>query len=122
MALQEMFIYCWDTIAGTNAMISQDFYRIDSDLSKGQVFLQLCKNGFSRWGGLSLLGESPVDLSAACGLTTATAPVVLTVPLQTRGRSVCIRLGHSLSTWPADMGVPDFEACLVTYTGHSVGV
>lgn len=101
-------------------MISQDFYRINSDLSKGQMFLQLCKNGFSRWGELSLPGESLVDLSAICGLTTATAPVVLTV--QTRGRSAWIRFRHSLNTRPVDMGMPDLEACLVAHKGHSGGI
>ena len=31
------FIYCLDTMEGRNVMISQDFCRIDSDLSKGQM-------------------------------------------------------------------------------------
>ena len=54
-------------------MILQDFYRIDSDLSKRQLSLQLCKTG-------SPADHIPVDLSNCsvscpftvlyCGLTT----------------------------------------------------
>ena len=40
------FIHCWDIIKGRIIMISQGFYRIHSDLSKRQVFPQLCKNVF----------------------------------------------------------------------------
>ena len=43
------FIHCWGIIEGRNAMISQDFYRIDSDLSKGQMFLSSVKMGYSKW-------------------------------------------------------------------------
>ena len=42
------FRHYWATIEGRNGMISQDFYRTDSDLSKGQISPQLRKHGFSR--------------------------------------------------------------------------
>ena len=61
-------------------MISQDFHRIDSDFSKGQMVLQLCKKRILQTGCMYTLPvESPVDLSAVhllyntCGLTTLTS-------------------------------------------------
>lgn len=48
-------VHCWDTIEGRNVMIPQDFYGTDSDLSRRQVFPQLCKMGSSQYYILFLL-------------------------------------------------------------------
>ena len=44
-------------------MISQDFSRTDSDLTKKQVFPQLCKMGFSLWS-VHTHKDLSIDLSA----------------------------------------------------------
>lgn len=58
------FLYCWDAIEGRNNMISPDFYRIDSVLSKIQVYPLLCKIGQSKWVCMYTFPvDSPIDVS-----------------------------------------------------------
>ena len=74
---KDKFIHCLDTIGERNAMISQDFYGIENDLSEGQMSPCLWKNWLVQVECIYTLPMGrPINLSALhllynnCELTT----------------------------------------------------